>query len=570
MERLTKKFGTTADFFKNLFRSDPTLHLDLAWIDDAAKDPGIFYVEERRNFSSSFPNAPLRRALDAFTLHSRPGASKVIYLDFDGHVITGTAWNDASRPSITAPPADWDGSPSTFSATEHSYIQEIWARVAEDYAPFDIDVTTEYIGGNENFLTRSSLSDQQYGIRVLISPGIASIWCSCGGIAYVGIYGNVNNGYYQPALVFPDLLGNSPKNIAEAASHEAGHNFGLNHDGTATAGYYTGQGTGETGWAPIMGVGYSKNLVQWSRGEYSGANNLEDDLAIIARLAPYTPDDRPATLSAAASAPLPPGPALAAAGVIEKTGDVDVFAFAAGAGALSVTASPALASGNLDLRLELLNGAGAVLATANPVDRLAATVAATLPAAGTYYLRVTGVGAGSATSTGYSNYGSVGRYTLAGTFPAGGTVVPPRDSTTPPPPPAGGVPTTAPAPPPSTKAKGGGGGGGGGRPRDQVAGLEASYTPAPGSGGNGPSVVVAAAGGVGGGVALLASLGFAWWRLRRGAAEAGGKAAASGEGDGAGLQWAEGVLVLVAGSRGGGAARRGTSGEAAAEGVSVV
>jgi hypothetical protein len=217
---------------------------------------------ECRNFSYSFPNAPLRRALDALNLHSRPGASKVIYIDFDGHVITGTAWNDASHPSITAPPADWDGPPSTFSATEPSYIQEIWARVAEDYTPFDIDVTTEYIGRNENFITRSSRLDQQYGIRVLISPGIASFWCSCGGIAYVGIYGSVNNGYYQPALVFPDLLGNSPKNIAEAASHEAGHTFGLNHDGAANASYYTGKGAGETGWAPIMGVGYYQNLVQ--------------------------------------------------------------------------------------------------------------------------------------------------------------------------------------------------------------------------------------------------------------------------------------------------------------------
>jgi hypothetical protein len=68
--------------------------------------------------------------------------------------------------------------------------------------------------------------------------------------------------------------------------------------------------------------------------------------------------------------------APAAPGVIERTEDVDVFAFAAGAGALSVTASPALASGSLDVRLELLDGAGAVLASDNPADRLAATVAA--------------------------------------------------------------------------------------------------------------------------------------------------------------------------------------------------
>lgn len=30
---------------------------------------------------------------DAFTLHSKPGAPNVVYLDFDGSVITNTAWN---------------------------------------------------------------------------------------------------------------------------------------------------------------------------------------------------------------------------------------------------------------------------------------------------------------------------------------------------------------------------------------------------------------------------------------------------------------------------------------------
>ena len=31
-----------------------------------------------------------------FALHSRPGSSRVIYLDFNGETITGTAWNNSS------------------------------------------------------------------------------------------------------------------------------------------------------------------------------------------------------------------------------------------------------------------------------------------------------------------------------------------------------------------------------------------------------------------------------------------------------------------------------------------
>ena len=38
-----------------------------------------------------------------------------------------------------------------------------------------------------------------------------------------------------------------------------------------------GQGT----WAPIMGVGYYRATTQFSKGEYPGATNTEDDLAVI-------------------------------------------------------------------------------------------------------------------------------------------------------------------------------------------------------------------------------------------------------------------------------------------------
>jgi hypothetical protein len=61
------------------------------------------------------------------------------------------------------------------------------------------------------------------------------------------------------------------------ASHEAGHNVGLGHDGTASVGYCQGHGA----WAPIMGVGYYRGISQWSKGEYAGANNTEDDHAVI-------------------------------------------------------------------------------------------------------------------------------------------------------------------------------------------------------------------------------------------------------------------------------------------------
>jgi len=193
-----------------------------------------------------------------FTLHSRPGSKRTIYLNFKGATLTNTAWNTSTSPTITALPFDTDGVPYSFSTAELERIQYIWQRVAEDFAPFDVDVTPEVPSSDR--LTRSSTSDDIYGTTVLITKR-TFYECSCGGVAYFGVFDNTSD-YYKTALVFYDMLGSgNEKYVAEAASHEAGHNVGLHHDGTSTQGYYTGHGSGATGWAPIMGVGYYQSLV---------------------------------------------------------------------------------------------------------------------------------------------------------------------------------------------------------------------------------------------------------------------------------------------------------------------
>jgi hypothetical protein len=264
-----------------------------------------------------------------FALHSDPGSQHVIYLDFRGATISGTAWN--SSGSFVAPPFDTDGAPASFSSAEQDVIQSVWQRVAEDYAPFDVDVTTADPGPAA--ITRSSASDQSYGTRLLVTdakgPGSD---CGCGGIAYVGVFdSSYSHDYYQPAFVFyPGVY--DAKSIGEAAAHEVGHTLGLSHDGTQSVGYYGGQGA----WAPIMGVGYDRPISQWSRGEYSGANNTEDDLAIIASHgAPVRPDDH--GNGAAAATPL----SGSATGIIERSSDTDWFGFTSGGGATTVAVAPA-------------------------------------------------------------------------------------------------------------------------------------------------------------------------------------------------------------------------------------
>ncbi len=204
-----------------------------------------------------------------FLLHSKPGASKVIYLDFDGHTTSGTIWNTnfASGANIVTPAYSNDSTTTSFTVTELNNIQAIWQRIAEDFAPFDVDVTTQDPGLEA--LRKTTTADTQFGVRVCIG-GSSYDWygAGAGGVAYLNSFTWNSD---TPCFVFTAQLGSgNVKYTAEAASHEAGHTFNLSHDGqraynaVAAVGYYQGHAN----WAPIMGVGYYKDVTQWSKGEY--------------------------------------------------------------------------------------------------------------------------------------------------------------------------------------------------------------------------------------------------------------------------------------------------------------
>jgi PKD repeat protein len=235
-------------------------------------------------------------------------------------------------------------------------------------------------------------------------------------VAYIGIFDDTSD-YYKPALVFYNQLGSgNEKYVAEAISHEAGHNVGLQHDGYSGGSYYAGHGSGATGWAPIMGVGYYQPLVQWSKGEYSTANNTQDDYVVAqSNGLPIRPDDNgdtPATASVLAGSASGGVTTYAVQGVIERPTDLDMFAFTAAAGAVTMALTPAARSANLDAWIELRDGSGAVLASANPVDALNASLTFNVALPGTFYAAVRGTGKGDRLVDGYTAYGSLGNYAL--------------------------------------------------------------------------------------------------------------------------------------------------------------
>ncbi|WMC10355.1 Ig-like domain-containing protein [Oceanimonas pelagia] len=379
---------------------------------------------------------------DTFFLHSRPGAGKVVFLDFDGHVLSNTAWSTAP---LYARPYDTDGSPNSFSDAERSRIAEIWHRIAEDMAPFDIDVTTEApaaFGPNVGHVLITEDTDE-FG-----TPMPAA---GAGGVAYVDVWGRSNYEYYSPALVYANNLGPYVSAwVAEAATHELGHNLGLSHDGTSTQGYYGGHGAGYVSWGPIMGVGYYAQVTQWSRGEYAGANNTQNDIQIIGNKLGIRADDHGNDLTSATplladaagnihstSPEIDPGNlAPDNKGIIETAQDRDLFRFDTAAGPVSLTVTPAWDSfyndgrrgANLDIRASLYDAEGKLVISADPQNDTMAHIEQTL-AAGRYYLEVTGVGN---SVTPYSDYGSLGMYFISGSLtPAQG------DTTAPAPNPAG-------------------------------------------------------------------------------------------------------------------------------------
>ncbi len=198
-------------------------------------------------------------------LNSYPSAKATVYLDFDGQYVQGGVWN--WRGPINASPAGLTG----------PAIEEIFSRIADDYLPFNLNITTDSAIFNKAPL--------QQRIRIIFTT--TSSWLgNNGGASFVGSF---TWGDDTPAWVFNNSFGNNSKYIATAASHEIGHTLSLQHQSLYDSNcrkiseYNAGEGIGEEGWAPIMGVGYYKKFTRWIKGaNTSSCNTLQDDLAIIA------------------------------------------------------------------------------------------------------------------------------------------------------------------------------------------------------------------------------------------------------------------------------------------------
>lgn len=334
-------------------------------------------------------------------LNSLSSASATIFLDFDGHVVEGTPWNYGQPLDCLA--AD----------LTDAQVTEIFNRVAEDFRPFEVNITTDSMVFLSAPLARR--------MRIIVTP--TSAWYpNVGGVAFVGSF---TMGTDLPAFVFPDKLGNKPKLIAECCSHESGHTLGLSHQAkyngscTLVAVYNNGTGSGETGWAPVMGNSYYKNFSGWNNGPTpSGCLADQDNLSIITSSNGfgYRKDDHADDHNLTSS--ISPGSdnTFNDSGLISTNTDKDFFKLNFSTnGRLNLHVRPfAVGPDNdgadLDVKVTLYDSSLNLLKVFD--DSLTLHVAIdTVLTIGTYYVKVEGAG-----NTNTTNYGSLGSYTIDGLY----------------------------------------------------------------------------------------------------------------------------------------------------------
>ncbi|RXJ71817.1 hypothetical protein CS022_19295 [Veronia nyctiphanis] len=313
-------------------------------------------------------------------LQSRPGSQYVLLIDTRNVMANGEPY-DVSK----------------------EFIWTTWQIVAASFSMLDINVTTD-----RDIYNRAAPSKRGGG-TMYRQTGRSSCAFAFGTSTFCTLY-REDDAYGQGRI----------------AAHEFGHLFHLSHDGGQPGGEYH-EGIADYQWVPVMGnIWFGTNwrdpLYQWSKGEYNGASNREDDFAILQRFVPFKSDDisgtKPLDISAS-------GAVLAEnnSGQIERNTDSDTFTFTIGENGgrvnLSIDRAEHIGGGLLDVSAVIRNSAGQTVAQSNnPVDR-SASFNESLNA-GDYSLVISG-GAEGTPQHGFSKYSSLGYYTISGTLSGKGT-----------------------------------------------------------------------------------------------------------------------------------------------------
>jgi len=323
----------------------------------------------------------------AMDFESKPGAAKVIYCDFDGEVVQQPEWNNGNQINAAA------------SLQSDEDIEETLKRVAEVYAPFDVNVTN---------------------VRAVFdaTPSMNRIMCVCtptNQVANQFFDGQAIGDSFQDDVVCWNFASGSPYRSAFTISHEVGHTFGLSHDGNGGNDTYSGHDSGVGVWSPIMGLGaLNTRVYQWSKGEYFNSNESEDDLnLIVSNGLSYRVDDHGDSNALATDFSVGMD-SVSISGVIETSTDRDVFRVDITDYSRIRIISEIGVGGTLNVRMRIYDNSGTLIADLSDDSSLSALEEG-LWQPGIYFVWVEGDSSGSplvSSPTGWSDYGSIGAYNL--------------------------------------------------------------------------------------------------------------------------------------------------------------
>ncbi|WP_010523020.1 hypothetical protein [Aquimarina agarivorans] len=343
-------------------------------------------------------------------LNSNKNAPVLIYLDFDGEPLTDTTFFDnlgkalpeKEEKELKIKNKNLSVSPSSFNTNQ---IKQIWERVKEDYCIFNINVTTDRKLFDKHPDNKKVLA--MIGTEVNLFIGGKPFPLFESGRASIDGYGNIRSSYCW------SLYKGDPILAATSITHEIGHVFGLLHNGTINPDreYFKGFAN----YKPIMGRGINiKRVMQWGNSEYDNANRQQDDINVILKNnnIKLIKDDYPNTLSSALELFFESDKAEIK-GIIHQRNDFDFFKiFVPENVILNIEASGPKKYGNLDIQLDLFKSNKELMESADPKDKHSANITTKIETAGYYYVKIDGVGKGNPAVNGYSDYGSLGQYTL--------------------------------------------------------------------------------------------------------------------------------------------------------------
>ena len=346
---------------------------------------------------------------------SLPGSPNVLFLDFDGYNLpAGSHWHGGV--AMYAPPAGYTDAD----------IYKAWSITAEDYAPFNLNVTTD----------SAVFSSAALGHRMRMVLTTDSLNSGAGGgIAYINVFNNLDEKYH-PGWICVRKMAGSASNAAEATSHEAGHTLNLQHHGTVigtdTLSYYNGHST----WGAIMGTAYNRSMSQFCIGEYANAHSyktvnkqkvtiIQDDLLNVSNILGYKADDFSNTTATADEISYTMNAtdgvvdSLSNHGLINNRADIDAFHFYTGGGTTTLNIKPsAKYKTNVDLNVKLYDANKVFVDsfyTAHNNTTINGVILTKTLASGDYYFTIDGAGTGNPT-TGWSDYNSMGPYYITGTI----------------------------------------------------------------------------------------------------------------------------------------------------------